>query len=249
MPHPALVATDHRPYPLPTRPWVLSMRWLDLLFMHWALPPESLRPYLPEGLKLDVYEEQAYLGVVPFMMRDVYPRCTRPVPGLSHFPELNLRTYVTAGGKPGVWFFSLDAVNRVAVRLARAGFELPYYDAAMKYECSDGTVRFESRRTHRGAARATFVGRYGAASDIVKAEPGSLEHFLTERYCLYSADSAGRLLRGEIHHAPWPLQPAWAEVSVNHVADQIGVSLSNETPLLHFAASLDVIAWWPERVA
>ena len=130
-----------------------------LLFMHWAIAPELLAPQLPQGLELDTFGGKAYLGIVPFMMRDVYPRGTFAVKGLSHFPELNVRTYVTAGGKAGVWFFSLDADNKPAVRLARAGFKLPYFDAAMTYETVGKDVRFESRRTHRGAQRATFVGR------------------------------------------------------------------------------------------
>ena len=246
--HPALAYTEHRPYALPKRPWVLQMEWLDLLFMHWALPPELLAPQLPLGLELDTFNGKAYLGVVPFMMQNVYPRGTFAVKGLSHFPELNVRTYVRAGGKAGVWFFSLDADNKPAVRLARSAFKLPYFDAAMTYEPLSKEIRFESRRTHKNAERATFVGRYRPDSSVRTAKKGGLEYFLTERYCLYSGDDS-KLLRGDIHHMPWDLQDAQADISVNHMSDQIGIALPDEEPLLHFAKKLSVVAWLPQEVS
>src|SRR5215213_8448293 len=123
--------TEHRPYPLPDGSWVLRMRWRDLLFMHWRVPEEVLRPLIPQALRLDSCDGSAWLGVVPFRMESVRPRFLPAVPWLSGFPELNLRTYVTHENKPGLWFFSLDAYNPVAVRLARATFGLPYFDAKM----------------------------------------------------------------------------------------------------------------------
>lgn len=238
--------TGHRPYPLPDKPWALHMRWLNLLFMHWAVPAKTLRPLLPAGLELDTFGNSAWLGVVPFEMRDVYPRWTFSVPGLSNFPELNLRTYVRAGGKPGVWFFSLDASNQLAVRLARAGFNLPYFDAAMGCAEIEGTVYYQSKRTHLGAAPTDFVARYKPTGE--PTAPDDLTTFLTERYCLYSADAQGNVYRGEIHHAPWFLQPAEAYVQVNRMTKQIGVTLPETEPLLHFSKALTVLAWLPERV-
>lgn len=243
--HSILTQTEHRPYPLSHKPWSLKMTWLNLLFMHWSVPAESLRPLIPADLELDTYDGSAWLGVVPFEMRDVYPRYTFSVPGLSNFPELNLRTYVTARGKPGVWFFSLDAANWVAVRLARAGFNLPYFDATMGCVDIDETIYYQSKRIHKGASPADFVGRYRALGELEASGAGSLEHFLTERYCLYSADVKGKVYRGEIHHQPWPLQRAEVEVQVNRTTEQIGVTLPETEPLLHFSKRLEVLAWLP----
>src|SRR4028118_886050 len=146
----ALSQTEHRHYPLPEGPWVLRMRWHALLFMHWPVTVDLLRPLIPPALELETFDGSAWLGVVPFRMEDVRPRFLPGVPWLSNFPELNLRTYVTHGGKPGLWFFSLDAHNPVAVRLARATFGLPYFDAKISCEMNEEEVRFKSVRTHKG---------------------------------------------------------------------------------------------------
>src|ERR671939_467164 len=143
--------TEHRPYPLPKGAWVLRMRWLDLLFMHWPVPETSLRSLVPPALKLDTFDGSAWLGITPFRMERARPRFLPTVPWLSSFPELNVRTYVTAEGKPGIWFFSLDAHNPVAVRLARATFGLPYLDAEMSCQVFKDEVCYRSVRTHRGA--------------------------------------------------------------------------------------------------
>ena len=226
------------------------MTWRDLLFMHWPVPAESLRPLVPPVLQLDTFGSSAWLGVVPFRMAGVRPRHLPAVRGVSSFPELNLRTYVTpkSGGEPGVWFFSLDAHSPLAVRLARTFFHLPYFDARMR--CAgerQEDILYESVRTHRGAPGAHFLGRYRPASAPFEAAPGTLEHFLTARYCLYSADERGRVYRGNIHHAPWPLQRAEAEVEVNTLAETIGVSLPDTEPHLLFSRLLEVVAWLPRR--
>lgn len=236
----------HRPYPRPQGRWALSMRWRDLLFMHWPVDYEALRPLIPPALSLDTFDGGAWLGVVPFSMSGVRPRYAPSVPRVSSFPELNLRTYVTAGGKPGIWFFSLDAHNPLAVRLARATFHLPYFDAEMYCRGQDdGSIHYRSLRTHRRAAGARFAGSYRPTAAPVEA--GDLERFLTARYCLYAADSAGRLLRGEIHHDDWTLQPAEAEIEKLDMTRQIGLDLPDAEPLLHFSRSLDVVAWPPQR--
>lgn len=146
----------HRAFPPPRSPWALRMAWLDLCFLHWAVDAAALAWQLPPGLQLDTYGKQAYLGVVPFRMSDVRPRLTPSLPGLSFFPELNLRTYVTAGGVPGVWFFSLDAANPLAVRLARAAFHLPYFDARMSAKPAGEGMVYRSQRAHRGAVPVQF---------------------------------------------------------------------------------------------
>jgi len=137
-------------------------------------------------------------------MTGVRLRGTPPLPWLSAFPELNVRTYVTFGGKPGVWFFSLDASNSMAVAIARAWFHLPYFRARMGCAERDGWIHYQSERTHRGAPIAVLEGRYRPVSEVLRPQHGTLEHYLTERYCLYTTDGRGRLIRGEIHHSPWP---------------------------------------------
>ncbi|MDZ7705240.1 MAG: DUF2071 domain-containing protein [Trueperaceae bacterium] len=240
--------TDHRPYPLPDRPWALSMHWYDLLFMHWPVPPDALRDFIPDALSVDTFEGEAWLGVVPFQMSQVRPRGLPSVPWLSRFPELNLRTYVKdADGKAGVWFFSLDAHNPVAVRLARWSFSLPYFDADMVCEADGDAVRYRSRRTHRGVPGARFEGTYQPTGAVLEHNE-EIEHFLTERYCLYSANRRGDVFRGDIHHQPWPLQPAEIDLTTNAMTEQIGVTLPDDEPLLHFSRKLEVVAWLPEKI-
>lgn len=239
-------ATNHRPWPMPQQRWALTMQWHDLLFMHWPVPPEQLRPYLPPGLELELYDGTAWLGVVPFRMAGVRLRYTPAMPWITAFPELNVRTYVTLGGKPGVWFFSLDAANPLAVRAARYTFHLAYYDARMQCTRDDQAVRYSSTRTYAGAPPATFAARYRPTSPVYQALPGSLEHWLTERYCLYAANRRGTIWRGEIHHAPWPLQAAEADVTLNTMTAQIRLTLPDSQPLLHFVRRIDVVAWGPE---
>lgn len=244
-----LKINEHRTYPLPKGPWVMRQTWRNLLFAHWPIPPAAMVALVPPALPLDTYAGQAWLGIVPFAMRDVHPRGLWSVPGLSHFPELNVRTYVTLRekgvAKPGVYFFSLDAANPVAVALARRFFLLPYFTAKMAtWERRDGWVEYRSRRTHRGAAPAEFSARYRPAGRVYLSTRGSLDHWLTERYALYTVDAQGRPYIGEIHHMQWPLQPAEAEL---HAADLAGASaalrLPDTLPLLHFARRIDMAAW------
>ena len=242
--------TEHRPYPLPGGPWVLRMRWHDLLFMHWPMPEETLRPLVPPDLELDTFDGSAWLGVVPFRMTGVRPRFLPAIPWLSAFPELNVRTYATHEDKPGVYFFSLDAHNPVAVRLARATFGLPYFDAEMSCQSSGDEVRYKSVRTHKGASKTRFAASYRPVGEPYESRPGTLERFLTERYCLYSAgvEGSGSVRRGDIHHKMWPLQPAEIEVEELEMTAQIGVKLPDTDPVLYYARRLDIVAWPPERI-
>jgi hypothetical protein len=225
------------------------MRWQNLLFMHWPVREDVLRPLIPSALTLDTFDGSAWLGVVPFRMSGVRPRSLPRVPWLSAFPELNVRTYVTAEGKPGIWFFSLDAHNPIAVRLARATFHLPYFDAKMYYHVAGEEVRYRSVRTHRGAPPAEFAARYRPVGNPFESRPETLENFLTERYCLYAADKRGNVRRGDIHHHLWPLQPAEAEIGTLAMTQQIGVTLPERAQILHFSKHLDVLAWLPRRIA
>lgn len=238
----------HRLWGLPEGRWILAQSWHDLLFAHWPLPEALLRPHIPARLEVDVFTGQAWIGVVPFRMSGVRLRGTPAVPWLSAFPELNVRTYVVADGKPGVWFFSLDAGNPLAVAIARARFHLPYFRARMSCEERGGWIEYRSQRKHRGAASGELAGRYRPMGAKFFAPRESLEYFLTERYCLYTTDGEGRVIRGEIHHAPWPLQIAEAELKENTMAAAAGFSLPEEEPVLHFAKRQDVVVWQPQRL-
>lgn len=198
-----------------------------------------MRLIVPEPLTIDTFDGQSWAGVIPFHMSDIRGRGLPPLPGLSRFPELNVRTYVTYGGKPGVYFFSLDAGNLPAVWAARRFYHLPYFHAAMSSKEAGGNIRYLSRRVR---AAAEFRGKYRAIAEVRLREKGSIERWLTERYCLYTTH-CGQVYRGEIHHAPWPLQDAEAEFEINTVALAAGISLPATAPLLHFARRLEVLIW------
>ena len=224
----------------------MAQTWEDLLFAHWAVDMELVRPHVPEQLDVDVFDGKAWLGITPFRISGLRLRGTLPIPRLSTFPEINVRTYVAAGGKAGIWFFSLDTSSRAAAEAARFTYKLPYFRADMSEGWRGGWLDYSSTRTS-GGHRASFAARYRPAGEPNPAAPGSLEYFLAERYCLYALDE-GRLHRAEIHHPPWPLQAAEAEIETNSMPPP-GLELPDEAPLLHFSARQDVLIWPLERVA
>jgi uncharacterized protein len=239
-----LNATAHRPWPMPDRPWVMTQTWNDLLFAHWPVEPRVLRPKVPAEFALDLFDGAAWIGVVPFRMSNVGPRGVPALPGLSAFPELNVRTYVQVNDKPGVYFFSLDASSAMAVWTARALFNLPYYRASMTLTRLDTRIEYQSRRSPNGHT-AELIATYGPVGEAFEPVPGSLEYFLTERYCLYNRHRTGAPYRLEIHHSPWRLQPAYAELTRNSLADASGLALPSESPRVHFAERQDVVTWMP----
>ena len=245
---PITAVVEHRPWPLPAGPWVMRQTWHDLLFAHWPLPASAVRARVPAELELDTFDGEAWLGVVPFRMSGVRPRFLPPLPGLSAFPELNLRTYVTVRGKPGVFFFTLEATQPIAVELARRWFHLPYHRARMRCERAGDAVEYASVRVDRRGAPARFRARYEPLGDAHVARAGTLEHWLTERYCLYAVTTRRAVLRGEIHHPPWRLESARAHVAENTLAGAHGLELSRCSPLLHFARRQEVVVWAPRAV-
>lgn len=237
-------ATGHRPWPLPSIPWILFQSWRDLLFAHWPLDPGPLRFRIPAPLELDTFDGRAWIGLTPFRIQGLRPRLLPPVPGTSDFPELNLRTYVSFDGRPGIYFFSLDAGSRLAVAAARAFYALPYHAARMRLEHRDGGwIDYESERERGPAA---FLCRYRPVGPVSPPVPGSIEHFLTERYALYTVLRRGRVLRTDIHHVPWPLQQAEAEIELNTVPAAHGFDLPGPPELLHFSARQDSLVWAPQ---
>jgi hypothetical protein len=233
----------HRPWPLPSLPWVMFQSWRDLLFAHWRMPAERLRPLVPAQLALDEFDGSAWVALTPFLLADLHARGLPALPRVSTFPELNLRTYVRVDGKPGVWFFSLDAGSALAVSGARLLYRLPYHLAEMRIDRDGEWIRYHSRR-ERGEAELSAAYRpTGAPFEPV---PGTLEHFLVERYALYTVLRNGRVLRAEIHHPKWLLQPAQAEIERNTVGDASGVALDGAPAALHFAGRQDTLVWPPE---
>jgi uncharacterized protein len=228
---------DHRPWPLPRRSWIQGQSWDHLLFAHWRVPGEALRAHVPEVLPLESFDGACWLGITPFRVSGLRLRGTFPIPGVSSFLELNVRTYVGYGDKPGIWFFSLDAASRLAVEAARRMYGLPYHHAAMRAHWLGEAVDYVSRRPDDGHA---FEARYRPTGVAAAPELGTLEYFLTERYCLYTT-RGGELFRAEIHHPPWPLQRAEAEIRENTMAPP-GIELEGE-PLLHFSERQDVVIW------
>lgn len=235
--------TAHRPWPLPDTRWVMHMAWHDLLFLHWPVRPQVVRDLIPAALEVDTCDGWAWVGVVPFRMSGVRPRYTPDLPFTSAFPEINVRTYAKAAGRAGVWFFSLDAMSRLAVRVARAWYGLPYYFAHIRAENKDEWIEYDSSRAHRGSPPAEFKASYRPTGAVYRTSPGEMDHWLTERYCLSAADRRGRVGYGDIHHVPWPLQPAEAEIRVNTMAVAAGIALPDSRPVAHFARRLDVVAW------
>jgi len=245
-----IVATvAHRPWPLPSGPWVMAQRWNTLLFAHWPVPVATMRALVPPALSLDVRDGSAWVSVTPFYLDGLRPHGGPPLPGISSFLELNVRTYVTLEDKPGVYFFSLDASSTIAVRAARLLYRLPYQRASMRLHAeADGMIAYESRRQERAAPPAVFRGRYRPAGALAHSTPGSLDHWLTERYCLYTVDWAQRVYRAEIHHLPWPLQPAELDIEANSMPLAAGITLPAVAPHLSYAERIEVAVWAPEQV-
>jgi len=219
----------------------MAQTWNDLLFAHWPIPAADLARLIPAPLELDLWEGSAYIAVVPFRMDGIRPRGLFAVPWLSATPEINVRTYVRHKGRSGVYFLSLDAANWIAVRIARRFFHLPYFGAEMDLKQAGESVEYSNHRP--GAA---FRGSYAPSGEAAEAQPGTLEHWLMERYCFFTLNRAGGVVRGDIDHKPWPLQPASASIEVNTMTAPWGITLPDCPPLLHFAHRVKVHAWLPE---
>lgn len=235
-----LTFTDHRPFPLPYGPWIMQQTWEDLLFAHWKVSPEFLSRKIPPTLELDLYKGEAYVAVTPFKMRDVKFRLLPPIPSAKDFLEVNVRTYVKKNGKPGIYFFSLDASSALSAIGARLGTNLPYHIAEMSATEADGTFNYSS---YRKDEPAELIGSYKPVSEIFESAPGSIEEFLTERYCLFQNIGKKILIEIDIHHVKCPLQHADAAFAKNTITRPTGIKLSDQKPLLHFSKSVKVILW------
>lgn len=227
--------TEHRPWPLPHTAWVMGQTWDDLLFIHYRVPVEELRALVPDGLDVQEHSGSGWLGVTPFVITGLRARGLLPLPFASSFRELNVRTYVIRDDKPGIWFFSLDASSQLAVEAARRLYRLPYFRADITVRPRGADLVYDCSR---GAGKA-FSATYRPDGEVFNAERGSLEHFLTERYCLY-AEHEGEIHRAEIHHRPWPLQPAAASIDLNTMPP---LKVADDDPVVHYSARQDVVIW------
>ena len=237
-----LAGVAHRERPLPSGPWLMFQSWQQLLFAHWPVPAAVLRPLVPPALTLEEFDGSAWLAVTPFLLKGLRVRKLPPFPD---FPEMNLRTYVRFGDVPGIHFFSLDASSRLAVAGARTFYRLPYKNAEMRADVHGTQVQYSSRRPD---GTAHFEARYRPAGSAFQPVPGTLEHFLTERYALYVVLRSGTVVRGDIHHPPWELRSAEAEISVNTVPEAERIPIPGVPPLLHFSARQDTLIWPPRVV-
>jgi len=234
----------HRPYPPPETPWSLRQTWYHLLFAHWRVDERKLAQLLPAPLELDLYQGDAWVGVVPFEMRGVAPRHVPVLPWISKFLELNVRTYVRHGARDGVYFFTLDAANPLAVEVARRWYHLNYLRADMSLREREGWIEYRSRRTDRRGSSAELDVRYQPLGEPFTAEAGTLESFLTDRFRLFTARD-GVAQCAEIHHGPWPLQRARADFGTNTMASAAGIEPDAMAPHLVYAREIQVVVWSP----
>jgi uncharacterized protein YqjF (DUF2071 family) len=239
--------TEHRPYPLPAKPWVMTQTWNRLLFAHWPVPVSWLREYIPSAFTIDTFDGIAWIGVIPFDINHLRLRGLPPIPFTSYFPEINVRTYIIEDNKPGVFFFSLDATNSMAVAAARTFFHLPYFNAHIEVETQKNSVQYTNQRTNKNANPASFAASYRPTSPIFHASKGSLDEWLTARYCLYTC-TKNQLYRGEIHHAPWPLQHAEAEIIHNTMHPILTSSILQTKPILHYVQQIKALFWLLDKM-
>jgi uncharacterized protein len=238
--HPAFRQIDHRLWPLPETKWIWKQRWDNLLFLHWPIEVKEIRDLIPAELDVDTFDGMAWLAIVPFDMKGVTKRGW-PAPKLfCDFPEINVRTYVKIGGKPGVWFFSLDITSGLGVWVARNFFNLPYFKAKIDVDVPGNEINYFHERGAK-VFDATYV-----PGEFVTFEPGSFESWSTERYSLYSQSKSGTLFRGEVHHPKWPLQHADLAVRRNTLLDEFNVG--ERHPSILFSKSLDVVVFPLERL-
>lgn len=243
--HPLLRETGHRPWALPRRGWIWHQSWLDLAFIHYRVDADQIRRMLPRDLQVQEFEGTAWVGLVPFRMAGVARRPFPGLPYLSSFPELNLRTYVVANEKPGVWFFSLDAASWPTVIGGRLFYGVPYHHARITMESRAGWFEYACGR--RGGA-ARFHARYRPFGAPYYPKSGSFENWAAERYCLYSS-AGGGIARTEVHHRPWPMQGTEVEIDYSNIMEFAGIAPLEPKPRCHFSTGVDVLSFPPEKVA
>ncbi|MBP3953276.1 YqjF family protein [Bacillus suaedae] len=238
---------EHRLFPYPKEPWIMAQTWKHLLFAHYRVEKAVLRELVPKCFEIDTYDGQAWISIVPFEMSGIHLHGLRELPAAPVFEELNVRTYITFGGKPGVYFFSLDANSALAVKFANITYGLPYLHAKMRKIVKAETVEFFSERTDARAEKGIFSSEYRPISEEFTSTSGSIDYWLTERYLLYVVKGKG-IYEGNIHHCPWALQEAEAKFEINTVAESVGIPIEEKPDILTYSKKLDVLVWRPKKV-
>ena len=226
-------------------PWLVAMDWRDALFLHWPVAVGTLRALIPRDLELDVMEGSAWIGIVAFRIIGARARGVPARLGLRSFGEVNVRTYVTGGGTPGVWFLSLDAASAVTVRAARRALHLPYYDARITTAWNEESCAYRLERTDARAPAARFAAAANIATGVRTAPAGTLEQRFVERYCFFSVDRSGRTVRGDVLHSPWPLRDAAVTIAENTLLSAAGIAAGPDAPLAHASAGVATRALFP----
>jgi uncharacterized protein YqjF (DUF2071 family) len=226
---------------------IMHQNWGKLLFMHWRIDEQLLRQLIPPPLQIDTFDGSAWIGIVPFTMWGIRASFLPPIPGTSAFHELNVRTYVHYQGVPSVWFLSLDAANKLAVWGARKSYYLPYFNAQMSLDQTGNTIRYSSTRRDSRGAPAELQATWTIGERLPQLSPGSLEFFLTERYCLHSENKC-QIYASRIHHQPWPLQAATLDSFSSTMIESHGLPKPEGDPLLHYAEEISVDIWPLRRV-
>lgn len=234
---------DHRSWPVPSKNWIMRQTWRNVFFAHWPVLPERLRPSIPSTLEIDTYQQMAWIGVVLFEIEGIYFRGLSPISVVHKFPEVNLRTYVQHKGKPGVFFLSLDVGNWASLVISKRWYHLPYRNAKISYRKEGSTFHCQSVRKGKSTIPITMKGSFTPNSESYYPEEGTIDHWLTERYCLYSLDRRGNIYCGDIHHKPWLLQKAQAVISDNTLPTPFGIDISEVEPILHFSKGMDTLFW------
>jgi uncharacterized protein len=240
---------DHRPWPIPREPWVMRQVWESLAFLHWPFPADALRRLLSPEVAIDTFDGHAWVGLVPFHLSSIRLRGCPPMPGLRHFLELNVRTYVTRDRKPGVWFLTLDAESLLAVLIARRWYRLSYFLANIRMDRVGSELEFAAQRRGHSAPKASFQSRIAPCRDALEHANRGRDEWLTERYCLYSSDRTGRLYGADIHHAPWTLRAADADIVENTMLTSLGLDAPTTQPIVHLADRIEALIWPPRRIA
>ncbi|WP_010651685.1 YqjF family protein [Oceanobacillus massiliensis] len=236
-----LKETIHRPFPVPSKRWILRQRWRNVSFMHWAVQPKHLRPFIPDRLTIDTYHSQAWIGILVFDMESIHFRGLPKLSLTPRFSEVNVRTYVTYNGVPGIYFLSIDVDNWASSKIAKRWYRLPYHDAAIANEPALHTYHYESIRRKQTYLKAE--GSVTPISEIYHSEKKSLDYWLTERYRLYTAQKSA-LYEADIHHKPWPLQKAEANISRNSHLSRLKIDVNPFSPtVVHFSQGVDTLFW------
>ncbi|KAB2334776.1 DUF2071 domain-containing protein [Cytobacillus depressus] len=238
----------HRPWQLPSKHWIMRQTWSNLFFTHWPIAPEILRPYIPQSLQIDTFNRYAWVGIILFVMEGIYPRGLNYKSILPSFPEINVRTYVQCDDKPGIYFLSIDVGDWASYTIAKRWFRLPYFSSHVSFQKEDQTFQFGSKRKGNSNSPITFNGKYIPLPKIFYPKKGTLDHWLTERYCLYSKDQRGNLYCGEIHHRPWPLQYAESEIHMNTLLSPFNIDLNEVKPISHYSKGVDSLIWNIKKV-